>query len=64
MLYLGEFLWNTLDEFLGFGYSIYFKLRTKLDTGKTIVENLTLDINATNIKYIENYLFLNTSLLA
>ena len=35
----------------------------KFHTGKTILENLTADINATNIKYIEKYLFFNTSFL-
>ena len=39
------------------------KLRTKLHTGKTILENLTGDIDATIIKWIENYLLFNTSFL-
>ena len=44
-------------------FVVSFKLRTKLHTGKTMLENLTGDIDATIIKQIENYLLFNTSFL-
>ena len=42
-------------------FELKLQTSTKLHTGKTILENLTGDIDATIIKQIENYLLFNTS---
>ena len=44
-------------------FVVKLRLPTKLRTGKTILENLIGDLDATIIKQIENYLLFNTSFL-